>query len=619
MNRPDENAIRDFLADHLDMIEPGLVLVESEHYLRNSHGAAGFLDILACDRFGNLIIIEIKRTDSAAREAIQELYKYAALLRDRYLLRDVEYRLVLLSVKWHELHVPYSEFKQTAPFDVSAGCIVLDSKGWPERVDPVNALATAKQRKFSTRHFLWRFDSEDKASSAVALISGHMASAGLQDFVLIRSQSNNLDIRDKVFLYFAQQEMGLADYMERIRRQVDMSEYQDLEVRISDLTEEEDRVAEAADAVWYPGYDALPIDSDTSEISHPEKAVAWFSADAQRGIVVHRYGRFTDARLSDETIISELIGHGGESDYHLRLRASTASRPQMQALRSGIANAFFFNAEWRNACLDLLHYASGLGPAVVDIKAFSNEDILRSIAGAAFGYPGYVPTFRFEIEREGHPNEVIMGLPEWDGTLFDFDLIIQSHFESDPFSYFTAHNFGLSRRSNADLMADLGLRYLVFWMGDTGPESIRVVGSTIVSSPRAIKGSLPGLIEANKDEVHKIVALFMEHDNGFARTIEDWLNDPFNLAEREIESRIGRLHSESQEHYWNGKIVFCDLCARSFASAQFMIDAHVCGGGANVCAQCYLETGDGHGMIFVLRPKGWLMLGVDSGPQPEGD
>ena len=611
--RPNENAIRDFLADQLDLIEPGLALVDREHFLKNAQGAAGFLDIFARDAKGRLVIIEVKRTDAAAREAIQELFKYAALLRQRYLIRDVEYRLLLLSVEWHELLVPYSEFVKAAPFDIKAARIVLNSEGWPTHVEPVEPVATARQRRFSRRHFLWGFQSDSKAAAAIPMIAAHMRKAGLNDFVLVQSHSNNPAISDRAFVYFAPQELTLAEYRDRLRSQLSKEELAEFEDGIADLTEEEDRVGEAADAVWLPGYDDLfeRLDPETSEISHPEKARHWFAAGAQLDVVVNRFGRLDDPNLSDGTILSELIGEGGGSDFLLRLTASTTSAPQMTALREAIRNVFFFNPDWRGGSLDLLDYAEKTGSAVVSMAAFSNEDILRAIAGAAFGYPAYIPTFRLEIKREAGEVETFMGLAEWDGTKVDFDELIKTHFDGDAFSYFLACHFGENRGLNADLMSDLGLRYVVFRLVDGVPERIRVVGASIAASPRSVGGSIFRLIEDNKDEVHKIVAMFMEHDQGFSRSIEDWLNNDFNVAERQIETLIPGLERPPAERFWSGKLEQCDLCSHPFNMCQFMIDAHVSGVGANVCAQCYLEEGKGGGTVYASTKKGWLMLGHD--------
>jgi hypothetical protein len=73
-------------------------------------------------------------------------------------------------------------------------------------------------------------------------------------------------------------------------------------------------------------------------------------------------------------------------------------------------------------------------------------------------------------------------------------------------------------------MKDLGLRYSVFREGESGPERIRVQGSSIIVPPQPIKGSISSLIETNVEEVHKIVALFMSYDQGFEQTITSWVN-----------------------------------------------------------------------------------------------
>lgn len=511
---------------HLDLIEPGLTLVAREHYLKNPIGASGFLDIFARASNGQLLIIEIKRTNAAAREAIQELFKYAALLRQNYLVRDVDYRLVVLSVEWHELLTPYSELARQARYELSAGTIVLGHDGLPTRIDSVIPLPTAAQRRFSKRQFLWRFAKEADAIAAVSLIAHHMHSVGLEDFVLIRTRSNDPRILQNGFIYFAQQELSLADYREKIRALLDDEEYEDFENQLSELSEEEDQLGESADQVWLPGYDELfdRINPDHSEISHPEKAAYWFSEGAQSSVCIERFGRFRDEGISDETIVAELIGRDGTSDYHLDLTARTDSPPQTEALTKAAENIFFFNNDWRGTCRDLIAHAQRTGPATVRLTAFSNEDILRSIAGTAFGYPGFVPTFRFDIDRSGKQCERFIGLPEWDGTVPDFDKVLSSHFGDDPFTYFIAHHFGEHRSSNIDIMKELGLRYSVFREGQSGLERVRIQGSSIIVSPHPIRGSLPSLIEENIEEVHKIVALFMRHDHGFARIINEWVN-----------------------------------------------------------------------------------------------
>jgi RecB family endonuclease NucS len=48
-----EDNIRDFLAEHLEMLEEGLRLVRKEFRLPNPGGAGGRIDIVAQDRLGH--------------------------------------------------------------------------------------------------------------------------------------------------------------------------------------------------------------------------------------------------------------------------------------------------------------------------------------------------------------------------------------------------------------------------------------------------------------------------------------------------------------------------------------------------------------------------------------
>lgn len=531
MTTPNENSIRDQLMQQLHMVEHGLVPVAREHYLRNTQGASGFLDILARDADGRLVIIEIKRTDGAAREALQELSKYAALLRSNYLVQNVDYRLMVLAVEWHELLIPYSEFVKHAPYEVSAGKIILDDAGLPLRVELITPVVTASQRKISNRQFLWRFQNEANANAAATKIAEHMRSVGLRDFVLLRTRPTDPRISTNSFLYFAQQELSLSEYQSLIRANTSDEEYEEYLEGISGLVEEEDRIAESADHVWLPGYDELyvALQCETSEISHPEKAAGWFAPGAQSEVHIFRYGRFNGEELSDETIVSELVGSDGASDVRLRLTARTDSAPQMAALYAAVENVFFFNPSWRGEVRDLLAYAQRTGPASVACIAFCNDDILRAIAGLAFDFPGFAPTFRLDIERNDGRTERFIGLPEWKGSAIEFDPIIAKHFDGDPFSYFLAYHFGEHRALNEDIMSELGLVYAVFREGLTGPERIRVQGSSVVVSRQPILGSISTLISANRGEVEKIVSLFMSHDQGFVQLITEWVNREENI------------------------------------------------------------------------------------------
>ncbi len=164
---------------------------------------------------------------------------------------------------------------------------------------------------------------------------------------------------------------------------------------------------------------------------------------------------------------------------------------------------------------------------------------------------------------------------------------------------------------NADIMADLGLSYVTVRQAGDGLEKIRVLGASVASVSRKVGNGIFGLVEPNKDEVGKIVEMFMEHDQGFGVAIGKWLNDDFNVAEHELASRVPNLAAPEEPRYWNGRPKTCDLCGRDFNTAQLMVDTHVRGGGANICSLCYLNEEPTYGTLFASTPEGWQMLGTE--------
>lgn len=611
---PNEAALRDFLAEHLEMMEPGLTLVKAEFHLANPNGASGFLDIFARAPDGQLVIVEIKRTNSAAREAIQELYKYAALLREKYLLKETEYRLILLSVEWHELLVPYSEFAPTAPYEIWAGEIVRGPDGLPLEIKRVEPIALAAHRKLAVRHFLWGFVDDASASAAVPRLAAHIQRTGLTDFVLVQSRPTSPGLEGRSFLYFAQRELRLDEYLALIEAHLDEEAYAEFLAENAGYSELEDQVAEAADMVWLMPQGAPgrhQIGSDTAEIANPEKGARVFADGAQNDIRVHRFGRLDDPMVSDETILAEIRGDGGESDFRLRFTARTNSAPLMRALTSRIENIFFYNEAWQGTVLQLIRYAERKsGSATIELIAYSPEDILRTIASSAFGFPGYVPTFRFDIIHDGE-TERFIGLPEWDGTKPDFAKVIAQHFDGDDFSYFLACHFGENRTMNRDIMTDLGLRYSVFRETRAGPERVRVQGSTIVPVKGEIR-SINHLIDAHVEQVHQIVAPFMRIDQGFAQTIQAFLNNDMPLAERRLAELIADAPAQEEVSYWMGDLDTCDVCEHPFAPLRFMVDGDIGPCWANICARCFNQhgvgLGTGYGQVYKSTPEGWLCV-----------
>lgn len=115
-----EGEFRDYLAERLCLVEPGLTLLRTEYVLDNPEGVGGRVDILARDTFGHVVCIEIKRSDNSARGTLNELSKYVTLLVERDRVPKEMIRCILVSTHWTELLLPLSYFACTTGVDITA-------------------------------------------------------------------------------------------------------------------------------------------------------------------------------------------------------------------------------------------------------------------------------------------------------------------------------------------------------------------------------------------------------------------------------------------------------------------------------------------------------------------
>lgn len=522
-NSQSEASIRDYLAKNLDLVEPGLILIEKEKFLRGDKGVRGFIDIFARGANGELVVIEIKRSAAAGRQAIQELAKYAALLRRNILVKQTEYRLLVLSTDWRDLSAPFAEFVHATRYSCDGRLILLGTDGLPVQTQHIEIARPPQERRICRRHALWQFKSKSLARKAVPKLAAYMRSVGLRDFVLLVATLNRRDVEYPSTVYFAQQQLTLDGYMQIIERRFKKQEVKEFKDYLRTLPETEDRICEAADKSWEGtargGYSPSDIGAGEMQIAHPEKAQGWLGREWTSDIEVLRYGRFVDKHISDNTIINEIKGLGGESFTTLDVRARVRSKPEMDALRSAINAVFFFNSYWRGALQDLCDYAQATNASSIHLQAYNTDDVLRAMAGLAIGYRGYWSGFGCTIQREKRKETFVGGLV-WNGKRPSFQGLVKKHFHGDPFDYFWLCHFGEQRSINHDIMRDMGLEFVVFQLVKDKPISVRVQGASIIKVANQ-KLQLPGhFLEANTKFVETLVALFAQTESNFVELMQ---------------------------------------------------------------------------------------------------
>lgn len=609
-----ENVIRDHLADNLDLIEPGLKLIDKEMLLKNDKGTKGFLDIFCRTDDDKYLIIEVKRSDAASREAVHELLKYTVLLRQNLLVKNTEIRLIVASTDWHELLIPFSEFVREVSYDCTGIRLELGSDGLTVSASRVELAPEDKPRCISRRHFIWEYSSEEKAKDAIPLIANYMHVAGLHDFVLILLSINSEhDLVVTHLVYFAQQELTLDRYMELIRIRFSPENFAEFEEYIGGMNEYNDKIGEAADKVWDNGEGIDSIDNTCAigvQIASPEKAKFLFSPDNSTSMEVFRFGRFNDSNITNDMIVKEIIGYDGASFHDGYVAARVESKTEMAALQATADNLFYFNPIWRSAVHDLCKYAVNTAADSIQIQAFSNDDILRTVAGVFIGYTGYVPEIKFEIQRNEEV-EQIFGVIEWDGRKPDFENILNKYFDGDSFQYFMLRHFEGNRALNADLMAEMGFTYALVRMGEDGPIPVRVMSSFIEDVRGTKHQPFEVFVATNSTFMGNLIQLFLQHDHGFMQLYQ---RVTLMLFEEKLEG-LKDISEDAESNYWTGTVERCDVCNRDMTSVRFMIDSAVVLGGpwGCMCATCFNQAGGqigyGLGQLYEKDNIGWRLVG----------
>src|SRR5437016_5205679 len=85
---------------------------------------------------GNRVIIELKRSNQAAREAVHEIFKYVTLFQQQNGLPDHKIRCLIVSTEWDELRIPFSAVAALAHFQLSGYLIETDESGQVLRATP---------------------------------------------------------------------------------------------------------------------------------------------------------------------------------------------------------------------------------------------------------------------------------------------------------------------------------------------------------------------------------------------------------------------------------------------------------------------------------------------------
>jgi hypothetical protein len=406
-----EARIRDELSKRLDVLEPGLALRSVEFRLPNRHGASGSIDILATDRFSATVIIEIKKSNQTARQALHELHKYVALIKSDHGLRDSQVRCILVSTEWHELLIPFSEFSRIAPWTVEGYRLFLTATGLPDSVEKVIPVASQGEMRLCPEHKVYLFRDHARRDEALPVSVKLLSEYNLPEYLLLK-----LDIRQRrcegtcdFALYLIVPEFA-SDERERTREWLAQTNWKhglDEPVR---YLEEQLVIAEVTDALfdW----------CDEREIGYPEKlatiCLTWDVAALTRG----GPRLASKAIFSDEHLLRWAKGLEGRNAFHFEMIATPSRRLSWMEAKDNAEYCLRGNEGWRRLIQAYFEDIELKDPdATVTARIYNPCNLMMGLYRLAKLDTGdLLPSAEILVSsKEGSPLRIVLGAMVWNG------------------------------------------------------------------------------------------------------------------------------------------------------------------------------------------------------------
>ena len=375
---PIENEIRDRLAERLDLIEPFLEVVGTNFPLPNAAGTRGFVDVLARDRHGVLVVVELKRSDSTAREALHEVVKYVELLQRERSIPEQRIRAVVVSTDWRELHVPFSHWVREWSFELTGYELHLDADGvTPVAASKVPALPQVVQRGLTPVHARVALAATE-VDRAWDEIKGALAEVGVDDVFGVELAHPARG----TCLYVA---LGTAPAEDA--RTAPLAELAD-EIPADSIEAPRGYVVEYRALTWL-----------TRELPRLDWRVGY--ADKFRGLRqagweiarTLRSGIFgADERLYEtRTLLRDVDGSSGFSDVRLLDSSRPANRAHWDDFVERVTYTLFGNPHWSDVIPRWLAEVAATSPELdVVVQVFNPCDLTTTLV---YGWPGALPSY----------------------------------------------------------------------------------------------------------------------------------------------------------------------------------------------------------------------------------
>lgn len=492
-----EDKIRDNLAENLSILDKGLVLLDKESFLPNPNGTRSFVDLLAKDKNSRYVLIELKRSKAASREAIHEVLKYIEGIKQNKSLKNDEIIAYIVSTEWEELIVPFSLLVKEAPFDVIGYKLEIDDALNPTSSVLIEPLSINNDRFLSDQHALCLYTTEANLKKGVDSHILCLQEKGIQDFVLLLLEAHSeyheqevqataqglqdiasqFDAKPSMtyeelietmpkyqyMIYSSVQVMSNDKYWEILRKDNDL--YEEVLSYTEDMEEDELILCLHENAV--ENCEPTPF-KERYDIGYPAKLkYAILEVQCWEIVEVIRNGRLEkNSLLSDDIIIGELLGDGGTNKQTYSKKINSNNSASFEQIIKDVSKCLADNPIW----------LQGISKAITELKdlakkqefegfihVFNPSNTLISLYKAATSPSPleavrWVPAYLINIES-GTNQRTYFGALVQNNEKASLQEVLEKAYDGTPKELLLSLNWGGYQENDIDITPIYGLEY----------------------------------------------------------------------------------------------------------------------------------------------------------------
>lgn len=377
-----ESKIQKMLIDQLNIIQDDLVFIEKEKYFPSVIGTKSFVDIFAKDGNGRFVIIELKRSNISARQAIHELLKYLEALKENISIKEDEIKLIVISTEWQELLVPFSSFVQKVELDVEGFQLFIEEEKLTlsaVKISPIDAIA---DRFISSVQMARYYSDKESLEKGVEAHKEAFRVHEINEYILIilKAPPNYGELvkqstEQSIELMISNLKIEDAEEIERLRnnaKNIETYEYMIYSANqilseqkyiniLYKLSEDAENIEGILDENEFSTLDKLEAlnellincepfpDSNFVEIGTPAKFDKFIYTEEWELIEVLKFGKLAEnVLLTEEIIISEILGFAGATKERYKSDVNFESKSNISKIKKEIGHCLSDNIAWKS-------------------------------------------------------------------------------------------------------------------------------------------------------------------------------------------------------------------------------------------------------------------------------